>query len=299
MRLAVLGLGLIGGSVARALAARDPGGWRVAAWSRHRPPLEAALRDGVIELAAREPAEAIEGSELVLLAASPLGNLALVGRIGSAVAAAGATLSDVTSTQRAIAARAAAIDGLRFVGGHPMAGRERRGYAAAEADLFVGRPWLVLPGSGAGAADLERVERLARACGAVPRRIDAETHDRLVAAISHLPLLASVALAEAVLGGPDWPAARALAAGGWRDMTRIARGDAEMSAGIAASNADILVEYLDRLEARLGEWRTALLPPEGPDEALLRERFERVRAAISPVAGADDADANGGAGDGA
>lgn len=280
MRLAILGFGLIGGSLARALAVRDPGGWHVTAWSRDPVPVERARREGILDLAAPDAAGAVAGCELVVLAASPLANLDLVARVGPLVAAAGATLSDVTSSQRAMARAAAQVPGLRFVGGHPMAGRERRGYAAADAALFVDRPWLVLPGPSAAPVDVERVERLARACGALPRLLDAATHDRLVAAVSHFPLLVSAALAETVTGGPDWPAALPLAAGGWRDMTRIARGDAELGAGIAATNADLLVEYLARLEAALAGWRAALEAAGGADGPALRERFERVRSAL-------------------
>jgi prephenate dehydrogenase len=294
MRVAIIGFGLIGGSIARALAAREPGRWHVTAWSRGRmrdsapgSASDRALAEGVVQAVAVTPEDAARGAsagatpDLVVLAAAPAANVELVARIGPLMAGSGATLTDVTSVQRPMAAAAAAIDGLRFVGGHPMAGREQRGYAAATADLFVDRPWLVLPGAAAQPEDVARVEVLAIACGARPRQIDPQVHDRLVAAISHLPLIVSAAVAEAVTGSPDWPATRELAAGGWRDATRLARGDPHLGAGIASLNRDEILVWLDRLEDALVAWRADL---EAGDAVALAARFERVRSTLEDIA---------------
>ena len=105
----------------------------------------AGLADGVLDAVATSPGAAVGGAELVLLAASPLANLELVASVGPAVAAAGATLTDVTSAQVRVGRAAARVPGLHHVGGHPMAGLETSGYEAARADLFAGRPWIVLP----------------------------------------------------------------------------------------------------------------------------------------------------------
>ncbi len=282
MRVAIIGLGLIGGSIARALAARQPGQWHVIAWSRGRAP-EEALAEGVVQGVAATPEEAasVETVELVVLAAAPAANLELLRRLGPLLAGRGAVLTDVTSVQRPIAAAAAAVPGLCFVGGHPMAGREQRGYGAATSDLFVDRPWLVLPAPGARPEDTARVEALASGCGARPRRIDPATHDRLVAAISHLPLVVSAALAEAVAGSSDWPAASELAASGWRDTTRLARGDPDLGAGIASLNRDEILVCLDRLEETLAAWRADL---RAGDVGALASRFERVRSALEEIA---------------
>ena len=289
MRVAIIGLGLIGGSIARALAAREPGRWHATAWSRGGAP-DRALAEGVVQAVAGTPEEALGAAdlELVVLAAAPAANLGLLRRLGPLLANGTATLTDVTSVQRSIASAAAAVPGLRFVGGHPMAGRERRGYDAATPDLFVDRPWLVLPGPGARDEDIARVEALAMACGARSQRIDPATHDRLVAAISHLPLVVSAALAEAVTASPDWPAAVELAAGGWRDTTRLARGDPDLGAGIASLNRDEILAALDRFESALAAWRTDL---RAGDAGALAEHFERVRSALeegAPVTGALD-----------
>ncbi len=270
--------------MARALGARDAGRWRITAWSRSSDGPRAALADGAIDVAAASAEEAIAGAELVLLAASPLANLELVARLGPAAAAAGATLTDVTSAQARMARAAAGVPGLRHVGGHPMAGAEARGYDAARADLFAGRPWLVLPGPQAQPADVDRVRDLAVACGGRPVELDPAVHDRLVAAISHAPLVIAAALAETVTSSDAWAPAAGLAAGGWRDMTRVARGDPDLGAGIAALNRDELAAWLDRFAATLAAWRAELeVVPDTPDAAAvasLRARFERVRAAL-------------------
>ena len=284
MRLAIIGFGLIGGSVARALGARDAGRWRIAAWSRSSDGPRAALADGAIDVAAASAEEAVAGAELVLLAASPLANLELVARLGPAVAASGATLTDVTSAQARMARAAAQVAGLRHVGGHPMAGIEARGYDAARADLFAGRPWIVLPAPQAQPVDVDRVRDLAVACGGRPVELDPVVHDRLVAAISHAPLVIAAALAETVTSSDAWAPAAGLAAGGWRDATRVARGDPDLGAGIAALNRDELAAWLDRFAVTLAAWRAELeAVPDTPDAAAvasLRARFERVRSAL-------------------
>ncbi len=277
MRVTFLGLGLIGGSIARALRAADPGaaGWELTAWSPNgRGPGEARA-SGTIDRAAVTAESALDGADLVVLAAPPLACAALLDLLGDqwrAELPAGATVTDVASTKGALRRRAL-LAGVPYVGGHPMAGRERSGFAAGDPDLFRGRPWVITDAVAGG--DPERVSELAGACGAHVVRLDADAHDRLVAAISHLPLLASVALVEAVAGRPpmvgeeldqptphDWEDAMALAASGWRDTTRLARGDITMGAEIVATNAPAIAARLRTYRDRLDEW-IALLDAAG------------------------------------
>ena len=298
MRVAILGFGLIGGSIAHALRV-DPSGlpWTVAAWSPTGAGPARAADERVVDLAAGSVAAALDGAELVVLAAPPLDCLGLVDELaGPLRGALGAALvTDVASTKRRIASHAARA-GLRFVGGHPMAGRETTGYGAADRDLFVGRPWVVLEGG--ASADVAAVERLATACRAVPIRLSADSHDAAVAAISHLPLVLSAALVEAVAGrgggagaqSPgkdgrgDWPVAARLAASGWRDMTRLARGDAVMGAGIAATNADALAARIRDVRDVLGGWLAELEREGGPDAGRLEERLRAARSALDDEA---------------
>ena len=283
VRIAIVGFGLIGGSIARALRRAGAPGARdrwssIAAWSRRPEVPRAALAEGVIDAAPADLGSTVEGADVVVLAAPPLACLDLLAAFAGALHGAllpGATITDVASTKRAIVARADAL-GLRFVGGHPMAGLERRGYEASDDALFVDRPWLVCPGAFAEPADVARIEGLALDCGARPVRLDPAVHDAATAAISHAPLVVSAALVEALAFGPDWPTAGSLAAGGWRDMTRLARGDPEMGAGIAVTNADEIARRLRALRAALDAW-IAALEAEEPDAGAFAARFAAAR----------------------
>jgi prephenate dehydrogenase len=285
MRIAFLGFGLIAGSVARALRAGD-GAWHLVAWSPSGDGPRAALADGVLDEAAERAGQAIETADLVVLAAPPLEVVALLDDLGGPLRPAlapGAVVTDVASTKRRIVARAEDL-GLSFVGGHPMAGRETTGYGAADASLFVDRPWIVCPGS-ASEREIATVEALALAVGARPLRMDPAAHDRAAAAISHLPLVVAAALVESVAGGPasgpgagdDLAAVRTLAASGWRDMTRLARGDIAMGAGIAATNADLLAERIRALRGVLDAWLVELEMGAGPDAERLAGRLGQAR----------------------
>lgn len=298
MRVALLGFGLIGGSIARAVSRVSTGTpgtapgraaiGRLTAWSpTGRGPVE-ALTLGLIDHAAADPAEALGDADLIVLAAPPLECLRLLDGLGGpwrSRLASEATITDVASTKARIVERAEGL-GLPFVGGHPMAGRESSGFAAASAALFDGRPWVVVPASTADERDVARVERLATACGARPVRLTAAEHDAAVAGISHLPLVLAAALVEAVAGRTDggppsgWPLARDLAAGGWQGMTRLARGDPAMGAGILATNDRPVVERLRDLRRVIDAWLTDLGAPDGPDADALERRLAAVRARL-------------------
>ncbi len=293
MRIGLLGLGLIGGSVVRALRSSPSsaplGTWSVVAWTPTGRGPAAALADGVIDRVAASPEEALDGADLVVLAGPAPDCLAQLDDLAGPwrqVLTPDAVVTDVASTKEAIVLRATAL-GLRFVGGHPMAGRESSGYAASRGDLFVDRPWVVVPTSDAAA--VERVERLARACGARPVRLGAAEHDRAVAGISHLPLVVAAALVEAVAGnataGPfaDWPTASTLAATGWRDTTRLARGDATMGAGIVATNAPALAARVRDLMTALEGWLAELERPGGPDAGEIADRLRSARERLDAM----------------
>ena len=286
--MAILGFGLIGGSVARAVRARDedPDSRMVlAAWTPGGAGPEAARRDGVIDLAAATPQAAMDGADLIVLAAPVPVCLAMLDDLAGpwrAALAPDSVITDVASTKSAMVLRATAL-GLRFVGGHPMAGRESSGYAASSEDLFMDRPWVVVPS--ADEAAVVRVEELAVAVGARPLRMSATAHDWAVAGISHLPLVASAALVEAVAGLPEspragWAEARTVTASGWRDTTRLARGDVEMGAGIVTTNAAALADRVRDLIAALEGWADELDRPGGPDHDAISGRLARARAVL-------------------
>jgi prephenate dehydrogenase len=177
------------------------------------------------------------------------------------------TVTDCGSTKAWVCERGAALLGEgRFLGGHPMAGRESSGYEAAEAGLFAGCTWVVTPRREADLAGFAPWLAVVEALGAHLEVLDAATHDAAVAAISHLPFALSAALVRAVAAGPAWPAAQRLAAGGFRDMARLAGGDPAMYAAIARTNPAAMLGVLDQLEAELGTLRGVLESGEGGQE---------------------------------
>jgi prephenate dehydrogenase len=284
MRLGILGFGLIGGSIARALAA-DGSDWSVAAWSPTGGGPRAALADGTIDAAPATVEDTIAGANIVVLAAPPLACLELLDRLGGSLRGSLAddtVVTDVASTKGRLVDRAAAA-GLRFVGGHPMAGLETSGWEASTAELFVGRPWVVVPADPSDEAARERVESLARACQALPLEMTAADHDAAVAAISHLPLVVAAALVEAVATTADgttradWPAASTLAASGWQGATRLARGDVEMGAGIVATNAPAIAARLRDLRRVIDAWLAELESADGPEPGWLVARLTAAR----------------------
>ncbi len=282
----MLGLGLIGGSIARALAESGASRPSVAAWTPAGHGPARALEAGVIDLAATSPEAALDGADLVVLAAPASACVVLLDRLAGpwqGALAPDAVITDVASTKAAIVSRASSL-GLRFVGGHPMAGRETNGFAAASADLLVDRPWVIVP-SGDEAA-VGRVEDLASVVGARPVRMTAADHDAAVAAISHLPLIVAASLVEAVAGGTagerqDWPTVATLAATGWRDMTRLARGDVPMGAGIVATNGPEIAARIRDLIAVLEGWSSAISAANGPDEAAVADRLRVARERLA------------------
>ena len=308
MRIALLGTGLIGGSIARALRVdrATAGGTAstITAWSPAGDGPRAAAEAGVVDRVGRDIWDAVDGAEIVVLAGPPLACLHLLDELAARAAdlAPHALVTDVASTKSVIVARAAAHR-LPFVGGHPMAGRELSGFGAASADLFAGAPWIVVPGPSSPSDGVDRVAALALACGARPVTMDAAEHDAAVAAVSHLPLVVAAALVEAVAGGAgqpareDWPSLAALAAGGWASMTRLARGDVAMSTGIAATNASAIAVRLRELRTVLDGWlvdlEAAAQDTPGVEEtaaARLEQRFQAARKRLGPPDDAVPAD---------
>ena len=285
MHIAFLGFGLIAGSIARAVRSNPlTSDWAIVAWSPSGDGPRQALADGVVDVAAAAPEAALSGADVVVLAAPATACLTLIDRLGGpwrTLLAHDGVVTDVASTKGSVVARADAA-GLRFVGGHPMAGLETGGYGAASADLFVDRPWVVVPGTLAVPADVQRVADLVVACSAHVVSMDAAAHDRAVAGISHLPLVLAAALVESVAGrtADDWPTAASLAAGGWRDTTRVARGDPAMGAAIVVTNAPALAARLRDVRNVLDAWLAELERPDGPDEAAVHERLAAARAVL-------------------
>ena len=249
-RLVVVGVGLLGGSVA--LAARASGVAReIVGVGRDRQRLEGPLRAGLVDRIATDVAAGVDGADCVVLAATVGANERLLESIWARVPA-GALLTDVGSTKRRIvtaAERLAAGRPLAFLGSHPMAGSEKSGWQVARADLFRGATVIVTPTDATEPRAIKGVSALWEALGARVSALDPETHDRTVAAISHLPHVAAWALVDAV--GRFEPGALAFAARGFKDTTRIAASDPSMW-------RDVLLDNAPAVRASLGAFRAAL-----------------------------------------
>jgi prephenate dehydrogenase len=262
LKVAILGVGLIGGSIG--LAAGRRGGTHVRGYDPDGQVRARALELGAIDAQAPDVASAVAGADVVFVAA-PVGALAEVVRLALDCAGPDCVVSDVGSTKRLLADAAA---DERFIGGHPL--------EHARADLFDGATWYLTLGS-ARPALYERLQGLLRSFGAQPTPIDADTHDRLMACVSHLPhVLANLLVAQAasLLGGEE---ARLLPAVGpsFRDATRVAGANSAIWTDIYMSNRDALLLCIDELTRRLGETRAML---QAGDAAALSEWNERARA---------------------
>ena len=262
MRVAVLGVGLIGGSIG--LAARQRLEAEVVGCGRNPARLERAVELGAIDRATGSVAEACEGAELVFCA-GPVA--ALPGQAREALAAAGAetVVTDVGSTKGELVA--ALGDDERFIGGHPLAGAETAGVENARADLFEGARWYLTPTDRSSGLLYDRLQRAIAALGARPQAIDPEGHDRLMATVSHLPHVLANALASEAAESLTQGSERLPDVGpSFRDATRVAGSNPAIWADIFASNRDAVAASVDLVAARLGE--AAELIRSGDREAL-------------------------------
>jgi prephenate dehydrogenase len=256
--VAIIGVGLIGGSMAAALKALpDPP--RVLGIDTDQEALAYAVEHGVIDEGAMPEGEkAVEwlsdgDVDLVVIATPARRAGEWLERLGAAGFA--GVITDVASTKAGVlaAARSALEDPSRFVGGHPMAGSERSGVSAARADLFDGAYWLLTPTHDSDPDVYSAVHALVSSLGARVISVDADSHDEAVAIVSHVPHVAAAALVDlaAAHSGERGELMR-LAAGGFKDTTRIAAGSSDLWTGICIDNATALAEGLEELRERLG-----------------------------------------------
>jgi prephenate dehydrogenase len=253
-KVGVVGLGLIGGSIA--LAAREIWPTSLVIGVDNKDVLETAMRLHAIDVAADDPIVLAE-ADLVILAAPVQQNIELLGMLDENVRQP-AVITDVGSTKRVMVDAARTLPSrFRFVGGHPLGGAAKGGLEHARPDLFGGRPWLLTPAGEGGGDAVEKLSSFVRALGAEPRLMDAATHDRLLAFLSHLPQLTASAL-MGVVGGAVGQDGLALSGKGLADTTRLASSPADIWKDIAATNADEIGPALDALIAVLQELRRDL-----------------------------------------
>jgi prephenate dehydrogenase len=261
-RIGVVGLGLIGGSIALAARKIWPSGLVIGV--DRKDVLERAMVLHAIDVAADDPVVLAE-ADLVILAAPIQQNLALLGELDDHVAGS-AVVTDTGSTKRAIVEASKALpDRLTFIGGHPLGGAARGGIEHARADLFMGRPWLFTPPAGHNTQALDRLRSFAVGLGAVPKNLSPEDHDRLLAFISHLPQLTVSALMH-VVGREAGQDGLQLSGRGLQDTTRLASSPAGIWKEVCATNVDEVGSALDALIAVLQSLRRDLETGKSIDE---------------------------------
>lgn len=248
-RAVVVGTGLIGGSLALALGER---GWRVSGVDHDRARLDRAIELGAVTGIGFDP-----DAEVVFVATP-------VDQISSAVQEALATTRAVVTDVGGVKARVvASVADPRFVGGHPMAGSEQEGIDGASADLFEGAVWVLTPVADTDPAAFTLVRSVVTSLGAEVVEVSPERHDQLVAVVSHVPHLTAAALMTlADARSEEHRGLLRLAAGGFRDMTRVASGHPGIWPDICAANQDAITEALDELVGALGGFRQMVVDGE-------------------------------------
>lgn len=280
MNIAIIGVGLIGGSFALALR-RAYGdtrtGLHVIGVDRDTGALEEALRNGVIDEATSLVAAA--ECELIVIAVPVRQFPAVLAEI-SPFLKSETVITDVGSTKQDVIAAARAALGSKissFVPGHPIAGREYAGVAAAAAELFVGKKVVLTPLAENTPQSIERVRALWTSCGADVVRMPAETHDAIFAAVSHLPHLLAFALVDELAARPNAKTLFSFAASGFRDFTRIAGSNPDMWRDIALNNREALLGELDAFKEQIVELKKALESSDGDALEALMARAKHAR----------------------
>lgn len=287
MQLAVVGVGLIGGSLGRALV-RDA--HEVVGFDASPERLRAAVERGVVSRAASSVADAAAGAEVVFVA---LPVSSVPGAAVEALDAGAAVVTDVGSVKASVVRaveEARPETAPRFVGGHPMAGSEQEGLDGADPDLFRGATWVLTPTAATDPDAFTRLRSLVRSLGAEVVAVDPVHHDALVAVVSHVPHLAAgtlMLMAAGQAGTDEHRPLLRLAAGGFRDMTRIAAGHPGIWPDICVENRHAIVAALDAYVAALQDMRGRVAA--GDRDGLLRS-LEAARHARTnlPIAGLDE-----------
>jgi prephenate dehydrogenase len=260
--IGVVGLGLMGSSFAMALKKARPE-LTIVGFDRDLMTVRKAMDRGVASVADTNVA-VIDIADVVVVSVPILAMREVLASLRNHVK--GKVVTDMASTKASVMEWAAAA-GIDLVGGHPMCGREAAGIDAADPEMFKGAPWILT-------REDRTISELVETAGAHPLVMDATTHDRLVAGVSHAALMLSVGYVLALSGRADWPDAAKVAATGFRDVSRLAGGDPELSAGIMRTNRDNLLEQLDEITRSLARLRRHL----EADDGRLVELFEEARA---------------------
>ena len=256
--VALVGLGLIGGSIGLALH-KAKAAQQVIGYDLGKGVSDRARKVGAIDQTYSTLADAVRGAELVVLA-TPVGTMrALLQNLATCVTP-GAVVTDVASTKAQVISWAEEFlpPSVSFVGGHPMAGKEQSGVEAADASLFQNHIYCLTPTARTRPAAISKVSAFVEALGARVRFLEPAEHDGQVAGVSHLPFIASIALVNTVAASSSWGDASLLAANGFRDMSRLAGGSPEMYRDICLTNSEAITHWLDEYITTLRTIRNSI-----------------------------------------
>lgn len=249
--IAIIGLGLIGGSIAKALTVQKCG-YKILACDQQVDVLKRAQAAGWVDEWSDEPKKVAEKADIVVLCVPVCSMLALTKQIASVIPK-GSVLTDVGSVKGILERQLNDVlpNGVDYVGGHPMAGSEKSGLDASDASLFVGRPFVIIPSKTAKEESIAKVKILARDLRAVPVLMNAKEHDLATAMVSHMPHLLSAALMITAVGDLSASNSKYLAAGCFRDMTRVSGADPRMWTDICLTNKEAILAQLAKVQELL------------------------------------------------
>jgi prephenate dehydrogenase len=246
-KVTIIGLGLIGGSMGLALKRAQPENTEICGYDQNNEVLVRAHKARVVDTIAPSVAVAVREANVVIVC-TPIVTVRKVFREIAPHLQRGTVVTDTASTKTDVLrwADEELPKTVSFVGGHPMAGKEKQGLQHAEAELFDGKPYVVVPAVDAAQGAVNQIVALAQVVGAEPHFLDAEEHDSYAAAISHLPLLTSVALFNLAKGSNAWPELAGMSGPAFKDLTRLASGEPEMSHDIFLTNRENVLHWLNR-----------------------------------------------------
>jgi prephenate dehydrogenase len=274
-RITIIGLGLIGGSMGLALKAAKLTGIEIVGYDKDAHAAGDARRLRAVDKSERSLHRAVRDARLVIIATPIMGVRGVMEEMAGELPE-GCVVTDTASTKAIVMEWASQLlpATVSFVGGHPMAGKETSGVQNADADLFAGKAYCISPAPDASEGAVQLVTGIVQLIGARPFFVEADEHDRYVAAVSHLPLILSAALFTLVRSSPAWPELSSLASSGFLDVTRLASTDAELSHDICLTNREGVMHWLDRVAEELGRYRELL--QEGREDELF-ENFARAQ----------------------
>lgn len=259
VRIAIIGLGLIGGSLGLALKQANWCAAEIIGYVRRQEVGSLALKLGAVDKIESDLRETVKRADIVIAATPVLTIKDIFSQIAPHLCP-NSIVTDTASTKLLVMRWAEEFlpPGISFIGGHPMAGKETSGIGSAKADLFHNCTYCLTPALQARPTAVQIITDMIRNLGAIPLTIDAQEHDELVAGISHLPLLLSAALVSVTTKNPSWQQMSRLAASGYRDVTRLASGNPEVNAHICLSNQAAIISWIDAFSEELQKLRKLL-----------------------------------------